>query len=193
MPDHHILLQRLREFINSEFATQHANLERQWALPLGERVMRGYAIEGLRVEEFKGNTARLSCASNDSRFREGDLMVLHRSTPIGLESVEVLLEYDDETLLEVSLHNGNPHFLQHEPEDWIADESMLDLRGFHLGALDEIADTYRGRNIILPMLSGERIPQIDYAKHNRAIEYAKTVGLNESQGEALANAYASDL
>ena len=120
-------------------------------------------------------------------------MVLHRGVPTGLETAQVLLEYDDETLLEVNLQSGNPFFLQTEPQGWIADESMLDLRHFHLDALDEVADTIRGREMILPMLSGEHSPQIDFARYERAFEQAQTTALDLSQAEAVAHAYATDL
>ena len=193
MTDHQILLQRLRDFVNSESATQIANLQRQWDLPLGERIMRGYAIEGLTVEGVQKGTVRLRCQTNESRFREGAFLVLHRSSPAGLESAQAMLEYDDETLLEVTLHAGNPFMLQTEPQGWIADEGMLDLRRFHLEALDEVADSWRGREIILPMLSGERIPQTDFARYERALEAAISAGLNETQSEAVAQAYATDL
>lgn len=193
MSEHSHLLARLRDFVNSEFATQRANLERQWVLPLGERVTRGYAIEGLKVESINKQTIRLSCQTNESRFREGDFLVLHRGNPIGIESAQVLIEYDDETLLEVTLQGGNPFFLQEEPNGWIADESMLDLRHFHLDALDEVADTIRGREIILPMLNGSRIPKLDIARYERAQKEAQKVGLNSSQIESIAQAYATDL
>jgi len=121
MSQHQTLLQHLRNFVNSEFATQIANLERQWALPLGERVVRGFAIDGLNVESINKGTIRLSCQTNESRFREGDFLVLHRGNPVGIESAQVLLEYDDETLLEVTLQGGNPYFLQNEPDGWIAE------------------------------------------------------------------------
>lgn len=193
MTSHHELLQRLRDFINSEFAAQRANLERQWALPLGERVARGYAIEGLKVEGIGEETIRLGCQTNESRFREGDFLVLHRGNPVGIESAQVLLEYDDETLLEVTLEGGNPFFLQTEPEGWIADESMLDLHHFHLDALDEVADTIRGRNNILPMLNGDRVPKLDVARYERARHEASKFNLNSSQIESVAQAYATDL
>lgn len=193
MNDHQALLHRLRDFVNSESATQIANLQRQWELPLGERIMRGYAIEGLTVEEVQKGTIHLRCQTNESRFREGDFLVLHRSTPDGLEAAQALLEYDDETLLQVSLQGGNPFMLQTEPRGWIADEGMLDLRHFHLDALDEVADSWRGREIILPMLSGERIPQTDFARYERALETSQRSGLNETQSEAIAQAYATDL
>ncbi len=193
MPNHQELLQRLHEFIQSEFATQHANLERQWALPLGERVAHGYAIEGLKVESIEKQTIRLSCQTNEFRFREGDFLVLHRGNPVGIELAQVMIEYDDETLMEVTLQGGNPFFLRDQPDGWIADESMLDLRHFHLDALDEVADTIRGREIILPMLSGERVPKVDVARYDRAKNDAQKAGVNPSQIESIAQAYSTDL
>jgi len=193
MADYSALLERLRNFVNGESAARLASLERQWARPLGERVMLGYAIEGLTVEGFRDGRLRLSCRRNESRFREGDFLVLHRSTPLGLESAQALLEYDDETTLEVQLQGGNPFLLQSEPRGWIADESALDLRHFHLDALDEVADSWRGREIILPLLGGERVPQVDFARYERGLEAAREAGLLETQAEAVGQAYATDL
>ncbi len=193
MVDQTLLLQRLRDFVNSEFATQNINLQRQWELPLGERVMRGYAIEGLKVIGVKKGSVRLQCQTNESRFREGDFLILHRSSPDGLEAVEVLLDYDDETTLEVTMQSGNPFMLETQSDGWIADEGALDLRKFYMDALDEVADSWRGREIILPMLSGERLPQIDFARYERSLGVLQGVGLNGIQMEAIAQAYAADL
>ena len=71
-------LDRLRRFVLNETNAQRSALEFQWSRPLGERVAKGWAIEGVRVEKFDKGIAHLSCTTNDSRFREGDLIVLHR-------------------------------------------------------------------------------------------------------------------
>ena len=63
------LLNRLRYFVQAEAETQHAALDRQWSRPLSERIAKGWAIEGLRVERFEKDLIRLRCATNDSRFR----------------------------------------------------------------------------------------------------------------------------
>jgi len=107
--------------------------------------------------------------------------------------MQVLVEYDDETLLEVSLQGGNPFFLQQYSDGWIADESMMDLRRFHLDALDEVADTINGRETILPMLNGDRIPHLNLARYERIQKEIMQNGLNSSQNEAVAQAYATDL
>jgi DNA replication ATP-dependent helicase Dna2 len=188
------LLQRLRRFVHAEVETQRSELHRRWALPLAERVGRGRALVGLQVEKVAGEgLVRLHCDTNESRFREGDLLVLHRGDPIGLEAVQCLLEYDDETILEVTCTSGNIAALLEQRSGWIADESILDLSRFYLEALDDVADTVRGRELILPLLGDEKRPTLDFEAYQRSWENACRAGLNESQCEAVAQAYASDL
>jgi DNA replication ATP-dependent helicase Dna2 len=194
MPDYSHLLQRLERFVRVEAETQREHLRERWARPLAERVARGFAIEGLSFASFGADgTILLSCHTNESRFRDGDFLVLHRGDPDGEDVIEVLLEYDDETQLEVSLRGGKVHLLKEQPHGWLADESMLDLSPFFLDALDEVADTYNGRERILPLLSGEKEPNLDYERYERALEAAYVAGLDESQCEAVALAYAADL
>jgi len=192
--DYAILLQRLREFIHQEYEHQRQHLEKQWSLPLAQRVFQGYAIEGLEVKELKkDHTLILTCQTNDSRFREGDYLVLHRGDPQGQDAIQCILDYDDETLVEVILGDSNPYFLKQYEAGWIADESMLDLSNLFLDALDQVGNSIRGRESILPLLNGESGPNVDYAKYERAWEAAQAAGLNESQCEAVAQSYATDL
>jgi DNA replication ATP-dependent helicase Dna2 len=88
------LLNRLRPFVQAEAETQYASLDRQWSRPLSERVAKGWAIEGLQVEHFEKGLIWLRCDTNDSRFREGDLLVLHRGNPKDPNALHVELQYD---------------------------------------------------------------------------------------------------
>ncbi len=187
------LLHRLRGFVKQEAETQLSALERQWSKPLSERVAKGWAIEGLHLGKVNNNFIRLACYTNDSRFREGDLLLLHRGNPRESNSLHVELQYDGERELEFSLIRGNTYFLNAKPEDWIADQDWFDSSPYYLNALDEVADSLRGRATILPLLQGSLIPKIDYARYQRALAEMEITGLNESQGEAIAQAYATDL
>ncbi|MEJ2709646.1 MAG: AAA domain-containing protein [Anaerolineales bacterium] len=194
MTDHTVLLQRLERFVRSEAEAQRNQLRERWARPLSERVARGFAIEGISIASFNSSVSIiLNCHTNESRFRDGDFLVLHRGDPEGEDTIEVVLEYDDETQLEVSARTGKLYLLTDQPHGWIADESMLDLSPFFLDALEEVADTQRGRERILPLLTGEKEPTLDYARYERALEAAYLSGLDESQSAAVALAYASDL
>jgi DNA replication ATP-dependent helicase Dna2 len=189
------LLTRLRRFVQAEAEGQYAALERQWSRPLGERVASGWAIEGLRVEKFdpKSRLVKLACDSNDSRFREGDLLVLHQGNPRVEKALHVDLQYDGETSLEANLIRGNPAVFLAEPDGWIADQDWFDTSPFFLDALNSAADSVRGRSIILPLLNGSLDPRLDFARYERAADAAYAAGLNESQVEAVAQAYAADL
>lgn len=187
------LLNRLRYFVRSEAETQFSALDQQWARPLAERVAKGWAIEGLRVEKVDKGLIHLDCATNDSRFREGDLLVLHRGSPKDPNALHVDLQFDGETELEASLIKGNHFFLAAEPDGWIIDQDWFDSSPFYLDALDTVADSLRGRSTILPLLQGSLMSKIDYARYERAAQEMVAAGLNDSQIEAVAQAYASDL
>jgi DNA replication ATP-dependent helicase Dna2 len=187
-------LESLRHFVESEANTQYKQLERQWSAPLAERVAKGWAIEGVRIDDFKNNLLQLSCATNESRFREGDLVVLHRGNPRDDETaLHCDLQYDGETGLEASLVRGNEYFLDYYRDNWIIDQDMFDSRRFYLDALDQAADSQLGRSRVLPLLLGSLKPQVDPARYDRAVELLQVSGLNESQVEAVAMSYAADL
>jgi DNA replication ATP-dependent helicase Dna2 len=186
-------LQKLRKFVQDEANTQYRALEKQWSLPLQERVARGWAIEGLRVEQMRNGMARLSCATNDSRFREGDLVLLHRDNPHDPDALHFDLQYDGETDLELGLMKGNEVALAAQTEGWVMDQDWFDSSTFYLDALNAVADTNLGRSTILPLLQGTLTPRIDYARYERAQKELQNAGLNESQIESVAMSYATDL
>lgn len=186
-------LLRLRKFVQEEAETQYQALTRQWSYPLQERVARGWAIEGLRITAFQNGIARLVCSTNDSRFREGDLVVLHRGNPRDENALHCDLQYDGETDLEASLIRGNEYALAQQPDGWVMDQDWFDASPFYLNALDTVADSQLGRSTILPLIQGALAPKIDYARYERAREMLSDSNLNESQVEAVAMSYATDL
>jgi len=188
------LLNRLQNFVRAEAKTQYEALTRQWSIQLSERVAKGYAIEGLGINKVEKSLVSLHCDTNNSRFREGDLLVLHRGNPQDANALHVELQYDGETELEVSIIKGNHFFLVGDFKDWIMDQDWFDSSPFYLDALSIVGDSLRGRSIILPLLQGTLIPKLDYARYQRVILDLSVDGiLNESQIEAVAQAYASDL
>jgi len=175
-------LHRLRQFVHAEADAQWQALDRQWSRPLGERVAKGWTIEGLKVVSFDKNIVRLVCDSNHSRFREGDLVVLHRNGPQDPNALHFDLYYDGETELEASLIKGNFYFMTEKPDGWILDQDWFDSSPFYLSALDTIADSQLGRTTILPLLQGALTPRVDFARYERARERLRVsrTRLNES-------------
>jgi DNA replication ATP-dependent helicase Dna2 len=204
MSDMPRLLKRLRDQVLSERDAQRRQLLDQWSLPLGERVARGLAIDGLHLHSLQpGETFTLACQRNDSRFREGDLLVLHRGDPQDPGALQCSLEHDGGTLLEFSLLDSGlssgkdfaSRFfqLQTNPDGWVADEDWPDRTPFYLEALDACASTPRGRERILPLLAGGLAPQVDYAGYRRALKAVAAAGLDENQADAVAQCYATNL
>jgi DNA replication ATP-dependent helicase Dna2 len=187
------LLLKIRRFVEDEADMQLSALERQWSRPLHERVANGWAIEGLRMERFQNGIVRLTCATNDSRFREGDLVILHRDNPKDKDALHFDLQYDGELELDASLIRGNEVALLANPDDWIMDQDWFDASPFYLSALDKVADSQLGRSTILPLLQSTLAPKIDYARYERAKETLEDTGLNESQVESVAMSYATDV
>jgi DNA replication ATP-dependent helicase Dna2 len=187
-------LEKLRKFVEREASTQYKQLERQWSTPLIERVAKGWAIEGVRIEDFRNNIIHMACGTNESRFREGDLIVLHRGNPRDEEiALHCDLQYDGETDLEASLIRGNEFLLEYYKTGWIIDQDWFDSSLFYKSALDQAADSQLGRSTVLPLLQGTLEPKVDTAKYERAVEALKDSGLNEGQTEAVAMSYAADL
>jgi len=189
------LLKQLERLVQQEYTTQREHIESQWSLPLAQRVRTGKAIEGLALSGINDRTGRLAftCQTNNSRFREGDYLFLHKSHPLLEPVVECVLELDEETRLEMVPKSGNARRLLDGPEGWIADEGFMDLSGYYLEALAEVADRQVGRTRILPLILGDAGPEVDLTSYQRGWEAAAEAGLNEQQAEAVAQAYATDL
>jgi len=186
-------LQRLRIFVENEADAQREALNKQWNTSLNERVARGWAVEGLRVQQFKHNIIRLTCDTNESKFREGDLVILHRGDPRSENVFHCDVQYDNETELELNLIRGNELFLAQAPHGWIMDQDWFDASPFFLSALNEAADSNLGRSFILPVIQGALKPKLDFAKYERAKTELQNEGLNESQIESVAMSYGTDL
>jgi DNA replication ATP-dependent helicase Dna2 len=190
------LLKRMRKLVKDEVDAQLEQLERQWSEPLTSRVYTGKAIEGLRYEGVsdRGGHLILTCQTNNSRFREGDCLFLHRgSSPLLADYAEGTLELDDEHYLEVSLQKGNLEHFHDAPTGWVADEGFVDMSDYYLDALTEAGSRQVGRKRILPLILDDLVPSVDLSRYERAMEAAKQAGLNPRQAEAVAHAYATDL
>jgi DNA replication ATP-dependent helicase Dna2 len=167
-----------------------------WARPLVEREAAGRAIADVRIVEVRPDgMLTLACPRNESRFREGDVLLLSRGDPFFEPRFLVTLELDEETELLVSTESPGVTVFDFiaQPDGWALDEGFLDFSDQVLAALDEAADTAAGRERVLPLLTGRSRSQVDPPRYEYALERAEGWGLNEQQAEAVAFAYASDL
>jgi DNA replication ATP-dependent helicase Dna2 len=189
-------LQGMRRLVLDEAKTARRRMEELWSKPLVARVSEGRAIDNVQIKSFRPDgLIELTCTRNASRFREGDILCLNRSSPAFQPQWMVTLEEDDETQLLVSCGelDLNWGLLAQEPAGWILDEGLIDLSHWILDALKEAGETLAGRQRILPLLMGQQRPRIDAARSDWAEQVGQAFGLNASQCEALAQAYGTDL
>lgn len=186
----------MRRLVLDEAATVRQNIHTLWRQPLAARVSDGRAIDGVRVVRvLPDGLIELACERNLSRFREGDILCLNRGNPFGEPAWMVTLEKDEETRLVVSCRELEINWgeFARERRGWILDEGFIDLSHWILDALDEAGDTLAGRTRILPLLMGYARPSIDPQRYERGLAMGDGFGLNYSQTEAFAQAYATDL
>lgn len=188
-------LNDLKDLVLTETAVQRQQVHAHWEKPLATRVADGYAIDGVALQEIRDDElVALTCSRNISRFRPGDILCLSRNDPFAHDSVMVNLVEDEETELLIScdgLVDWDSVFAQ--KTGWTLDIGLLDLSNYILGALAEAGDSDIGRERILPLLMAEIEPGIDPVLYAQGLDIGETQELNWDQGEALANAYATDL
>jgi len=96
-------LGELRDLIYDEAAVVRERVERVWSAPLWARVAEGRAIANVRIAAVRpGGLVELACDRNESRFREGDMLLLNRGDPFAEPRALVTVEEDDDTRLVVS-------------------------------------------------------------------------------------------
>lgn len=181
--------------VRDDIAAQTARLLDIWQKPLSERLAQGKAIDNLRFLGFTDdNMLRLHCPENESFFREGDILRLHRGNPQEGPFCNVNLDYEDEDEIQIApiLGCGIAQQLEETPDGWILDFGLFDLSERYTKAFDEAAQSQIGRNTVLPVLMNKITPVINAKRYDVAGKLAERTGLNESQTEAFATAYATD-
>jgi DNA replication ATP-dependent helicase Dna2 len=189
-------LRQLRRLVLDEADSARQQIFQLWGKSVAARVAEGFAIEGVRVVQVDPNgTIELACDRNTSRFREGDVVLLNRGNPFEAPRLLCTLEVDDETRLLVSSEDPDANWgrVLHQRSGWVLDQGLLDFSQYVLDALDQVADTAVGRERVLPLLMGQAKPAMDYARYERAYARAEGWELNDTQCEALAQAYATNL
>lgn len=188
------LLDQMLAFVLAEQQAAQDHLLDIWRRPLAEKLEKGWTQGFLRIEPGpESATLWATVGTSDSRFREGDMLLLHGGDPfndlLGRQfSVEA--EEEDRWLLRgrrakavLEAYAGGPCF---------ADPDALDLTAHYLRAINDIALTASGRDTILPLLRGALQPTFDTQDFQDAEQLALAQGCNPRQAEAVAMAVAAE-
>jgi DNA replication ATP-dependent helicase Dna2 len=188
-------LKQLERLVLDESETQRNEILRIWSKPLSTRVAEGRAIDEVKILSFlHDGDIELECDTNNSRFREGDILCLNLGDPFSQPSFMVTLNVDEGTRFRVSADDPRINWgdIETNKSGWILDEGFLDLTMYFLDALNEAGDTANGRERVLPLLMGNSKPKCDPIRYQKALELGSEYSLDWSQTEALAQAYATD-
>jgi DNA replication ATP-dependent helicase Dna2 len=195
MPDaHDRVLADLLAFLHDEQqAAQHQLLD-VWQRPLEQKLQTGWSQRFTRVEQGpEPGTAWAWTDGDVSRFREGDLLVLHQGEPLkdmmcrGVvfeveEEERWLLRSRDVAALRSACGQGVAH----------ADPDTIDLTSLYEEALAEVGGSEIGQRIVLPLLSGTLTPEFDDQRMQAGEQAALARGFNRHQAQAVAMAFGAD-
>lgn len=168
-------------------------IRERWAKPLHERLEAGRAIGTLRISEIErtkgGGWVHFEPSMADAAlFQEGQIVRMSRNKP------------DEGDVIRAVFHGLTPKGLTvaigedadlSERDGWTLDEEMIDLTEIYLRALDELAVTAHGREVVLPVLLGESGDEIDLDAQAECCEALGDSGLDETQADAVANCLAA--
>jgi DNA replication ATP-dependent helicase Dna2 len=186
------LLDELLTFIREEREAANQKLVEIWKRPLAEKLENGWSQGFVRLERGEPHTLWAYLDDSESRFREGDLLLLHNGNALEAlgRRLSLELEEDDRWLL-----RGDPGATVldgYEGGPCYADPDAMDLTAYYEQALDEIATSQIGREVVLPLLSGELEITFDDRDRADAERIAQAEHYNAKQAEAVGLAYAAE-
>ncbi len=157
-----------------------------WRQPLAEKCANGWtqAFTYLQRGEEAGTLWAYPDAA-DSRFREGDLLCLHQGDALMPLIRQMAFEFEENgrwLLRGMSLPTLSDIY---KGGRCYADPDTIDLTAFYERALNEIATSHVGRQLVLPLLSNRLLIEFDEREMEEAIEIARAAGCNEKQAEAV--------
>jgi DNA replication ATP-dependent helicase Dna2 len=193
------LLTCLRDFIRDEQHAATQQLLRVWARPLAEKLVTGLSQAFRRLERADDAGclwAHIDPSANDSRFREGDLMVLHSGSPIESplgRGFSLETEEDGRWLLRGTRassvssvfdgYGGGPAF---------GDPDSIDLTHYYERSLDDISISRIGRDVVLPLLNGHLAITFNGVDVAEGEKVALAEGFNARQAMAVGIAFGAD-
>lgn len=186
-------LNTLRQFVEDEQTTQYAQLFDLWEKPIQQKLQSGESQQITRVRQSDKHYLTLTLGDNESRLREGDMICLHTGAPLEKRHVAqatIEAEFEDEWLVRMALVDEDT--LAEISAGCYADPDTMDLKPFYDKALDEIAESAIGREVVLPLLAGQlNAAHIFEDNYDDAADMAEEAGCNEQQIDAVGKGVAA--
>jgi DNA replication ATP-dependent helicase Dna2 len=193
-PSHTSLLADILTFVEDEQCQAAERLRDTWSRPLAAKLQAGQTQRFLQVESAESSDTLWAYPDEgESRFREGDLLVLHTGSPVGdLLGRGLALELDD----------GERWLLRGKAAGDVlrglgvrvayADADAIDLSAYFRATMDEVRTSEIGREILMPLLCGEIDIGFSDARVASAEAVARQRGFNDRQVQAVGLAVAAE-
>lgn len=184
-------LTALKNFVHIEYDTQERQVKEMWSKSIPARVAEGEAIADVEIAQLGLNQAVLRCRDNLSKFRPTDKLWLNRGNPFAGGYACELQEDNGEILTVIPDYGANFSSLRPGP-GWILDRAVVDVRHILINTLEMLNTNQKWKSYLWDLLNGRITPSIDGSQEKYALSEARKLGLNPSQSEAFARAYATD-
>ncbi len=162
-------------------------LEKQWSLPLAERVRKRRAIGPLQLLSSERDGSQYLHHFNPSKsdiadFREGSHVRISRDSPA--DPGFLTAEFLGLTAKGLTIALGQD--LGPDTHGWTIDEDFVDLSGYYLSGIEELSATDHGLQQVLPVLMGEE-PEQAHDEHtsSQAADAVEKDGAEDSQIDAV--------
>jgi DNA replication ATP-dependent helicase Dna2 len=188
------LLSELTSLVTEESKAAYGKLNEIWSRPQKEKIISGWTQEfsELIPAEDRADGIWAYLGEGESRFREGDLLCLHDGDPFSPLGRQLSFELEEEDRWLLACRDRKALFDRYEGGPCFADPDSMDLTDWYLAAIEEIGKTDAGRNIVLPLLSGE----LNITFRDDECEFAEKLalghGLNAKQAEAAGSIYGAE-
>jgi DNA replication ATP-dependent helicase Dna2 len=190
------LLSDLRAFVHDEQEAGNRKLLDVWGRSLPEKLDKGWTQAFARLERAEDAGAiwaYLDPDANESRFREGDLLLMHTGNPLsGQLGRRLVLEAEEDERWLLSGMHLSATMAAYPGGACYADPDAMDLSPYHERALQEIETSPIGLKIILPLLAGTLEITFDDRDIAHAQRLAQDLGFNRAQAEAVGMAYGAE-
>jgi DNA replication ATP-dependent helicase Dna2 len=188
------LLSKLLVFVRDEQKVGNEKLLEVWDRPLSEKLDKGLSQGFTRLERADESSAIWAYLdASESRFREGDLLLLHSGNPLTSQfgrGLSLELEEDDRWLLR---GNRAPAVLEaYAGGPCYADPDGMDLTPYYERSLEEISTSQIGLQIVLPLLGGRLDITFDDRDVFEGERVARGEGFNLKQAEAVGLAFGAE-
>lgn len=183
-------LQQLQQLIEDEQEVAYARLFELWQRPLADKLRKGISQGFAQLDPGpEPGTLWAWPDGSESRFREGDLLLLHQGdalTPLGRQ---LSFEAEDESRWLLRGEQTDQVLKAYQQGVCYAEPDTLNMAGYYRLSLEEIGSSRIGQELLLPLLMGRLEPTLDEEAMDEALHIARREQFNERQAEAVSWAH----